>query len=90
MSEFNLKFVLVGDPSVGKSNLVLRFAKGDYNSDSMQTIGMEFLTKSVNFRESCRIKAQIWDTAGQERFNSLTQGNFLRVIKHESKSYFLS
>ena len=42
-----LKLVLVGDSGVGKSNLLLRWSKNDFNPDSTPTIGVEFATKTL-------------------------------------------
>lgn len=69
---YSLKFILVGDASVGKSQLSRRFSQKDFKSDSSATVGMEFSTRDVPF-ERCIVKAQIWDTAGQERFESMTK-----------------
>jgi GTPase SAR1 family protein len=43
--EYVLKFVLVGDSNVGKSQLALRFCKIAFDPESSTTIGMEFATK---------------------------------------------
>ncbi|KAJ5077760.1 ras-related protein rab-11c [Anaeramoeba ignava] len=67
-----VKIVLIGDSSVGKTNLLTRFCENEFTSDSMPTIGVEFGSKIVEINEQI-IKAQIWDTAGQERFRSVTQ-----------------
>lgn len=58
--------VLIGDSGVGKSNLLSRFTRNEFNLESKTTIGVEFATKSI-VTEGKTIKAQIWDTAGQER-----------------------
>eukprot|EP01067_Filipodium_phascolosomae_P002425 Filipodium_phascolosomae@DN2393_c0_g1_i2.p2 len=66
----SFKCVLLGDASVGKSSIVMRFV-GDTFSDSMETtIGAAFSTQTIQL-EDCTIKFEIWDTAGQERFQSL-------------------
>ena len=72
MNTYSLKFVLVGDAGVGKSQLSRRFSNKDFRADSSATVGMEFSTREIPF-ERCIIKAQIWDTAGQERFESMTK-----------------
>ena len=59
--------VLIGDSGVGKSNLLSRFTRNEFNLESKSTIGVEFATKSIK-TEGKTIKAQIWDTAGQERY----------------------
>jgi small GTP-binding protein len=63
--------VLIGDSGVGKSNLLSRFTRNEFNMESKSTIGVEFATRSVPC-EGKTIKAQIWDTAGQERYRAIT------------------
>ena len=65
------KLVLIGDSAVGKSNLLSRFTKNEFNLESKSTIGVEFATKTIE-AEGRLIKAQIWDTAGQERYRAIT------------------
>lgn len=63
--------VLIGDSGVGKSNLLSRFTRNEFNLESKSTIGVEFATRSIQV-EPKTIKAQIWDTAGQERYRAIT------------------
>jgi GTPase SAR1 family protein len=70
--DYLFKVVLIGDSGVGKSNLLSRFTKNEFNLESKSTIGVEFATRTLNV-DSKVIKAQIWDTAGQERlFSSIS------------------
>lgn len=62
---------MIGDSGVGKSNLLLRFAKNDFQADSKSTIGVEFATRTIKIEDKT-VKAQIWDTAGQERYRAIT------------------
>jgi len=39
--------VLVGDSGVGKSNILSRFTKNEFDLESKTTIGVEFANKSV-------------------------------------------
>ena len=65
-----LKVVLLGDGGVGKSALMTRYVKNNFEQKSFHTIGVEFLNKDISsFGNSYTL--QIWDTAGQERFKSL-------------------
>ncbi|CBZ50779.1 rab22a, member RAS oncogene family, related [Neospora caninum Liverpool] len=66
----HFKLVLLGDTSVGKSCLVVRFAKDEFYEYQESTIGAAFMTQSVDLG-SCIVKFEIWDTAGQERYRSL-------------------
>lgn len=65
------KFVIVGNSSVGKSCLLLRFADDQFSENYMTTIGVDFRFKTLNIEQK-NIKLQIWDTAGQERFRTIT------------------
>lgn len=63
--------MIVGDSSVGKSCLLLRFADDQFNENYMTTIGVDFRFKTVKSNNK-NVKLQIWDTAGQERFRTIT------------------
>ncbi|KAJ9644058.1 GTP-binding protein of the rab/ypt [Coniosporium tulheliwenetii] len=65
------KLVLLGESAVGKSSLVLRFVKDQFDDYRESTIGAAFLTQTIALDESTTVKFEIWDTAGQERYKSL-------------------
>ena len=71
--------VLIGDSGVGKSNLLSRFTRNEFNIESKSTIGVEFATRSIQV-DSKTIKAQIWDTAGQERFRAITSAYYRGAV----------
>ncbi len=75
MQSYAIKFVMVGDSGVGKTQLLRRFGKKEFRNESPSTMNMEFSTRNIEF-ERCKIKAQIWDTAGQERFESMTKAYY--------------
>ena len=77
--DFLLKIVLIGDSGVGKTNLLSRFARDQFNPDSKSTIGVEFATKTLEI-EGKTVKAQIWDTAGQERYRAITSAYYRGAI----------
>ncbi|CDJ44730.1 Ras family domain-containing protein, putative [Eimeria tenella] len=64
------KTVLLGEASVGKSSLVLRFVKDSFSEAMETTIGAAFFAKTIEV-DGNLVKFEIWDTAGQERFASL-------------------
>lgn len=70
--DYLFKLVLIGDSGVGKSNLLSRFTKNEFNLESKSTIGVEFATKTLRV-DSKVVKAQIWDTAGQERYDDVSK-----------------
>lgn len=59
--DYLFKVVLIGDSGVGKSNLLSRFTRNEFNLESKSTIGVEFATRSIEV-DGKTIKAQIWDT----------------------------
>ncbi|GMP67582.1 hypothetical protein CsSME_00027518 [Camellia sinensis var. sinensis] len=63
--DYLFKLVLIGDSGVGKSNLLSRFTRNEFNLESKSTIGVEFATKGLNI-DGMVIKAQIWDTSLSE------------------------
>ncbi|MED6273895.1 Ras- protein Rab-11A [Characodon lateralis] len=71
--------VLIGDSGVGKSNLLSRFTRNEFNLESKSTIGVEFATRSIQV-EGKTIKAQIWDTAGQERYRAITSAYYRGAV----------
>lgn len=57
--DYLFKIVLIGDSGVGKSNLLSRFTRNEFNLESKSTIGVEFATKSITVNNK-KLKAQIW------------------------------
>ena len=74
--EINLKILILGDSSVGKTSLLLKYADGYFPTIYVATIGVEYKIKKININ-GADINLQIWDTAGQERFRSITK-NFMK------------
>lgn len=70
-----LKFIIIGDPSVGKSNIVLKYANNKFTDDYQATIGVEFGAKNIEINKKT-IRIQIWDTAGQENFRSIIRAYY--------------
>ena len=76
MDDLYIKIILIGDSSVGKTSLLLKYTDNYFSETSTATIGVEFKEKIITFNNR-NIRLQIWDTSGQERFHSITQ-NFYR------------
>jgi len=77
--DYLFKVVLIGDSGVGKSNLLSRFTRNEFNLDSKSTIGVEFATRSITV-DGKTVKAQIWDTAGQERYRAITSAYYRGAV----------
>ena len=76
MSEINLKILLIGDTSVGKTSILSKYIDDKFDEVHISTIGVEFKVKSLTIKGK-KVKLRIWDTSGQERYRSITQ-NFYR------------
>ncbi|KAL4708843.1 hypothetical protein ACJJTC_019359 [Scirpophaga incertulas] len=77
--DYLFKVVLIGDSGVGKSSLLSRFTRNEFNLESKSTIGVEFATRSIEV-DGKTIKAQIWDTAGQERYRAITSAYYRGAV----------
>ncbi|ETO14273.1 RAS small GTpases RIC1/ypt1, partial [Reticulomyxa filosa] len=80
--------LLVGDSGVGKSCLLLRFTENTFDENMINTIGVDFKTKTITIDQKI-VKLQLWfvffffchghnkkDTAGQERFRAITKSYY--------------
>ena len=73
--DFLFKMILIGDSSIGKSNILLKYLKDQFDPNSRATVGVEFGTKNITLNNK-KIKIQIWDTAGKERYHYITSAYY--------------
>jgi len=73
----NCKLLLIGNSSVGKSSLLLRFSDEQWlpEDESSATIGVDFRVHKMEVKGK-KVKLSIWDTAGQERFRTITSSYY--------------
>ena len=76
---FLFKYIIIGDPSVGKSNLLMKFAHNKFTEEYQATIGVEFGAKNIEINKKI-YRIQIWDTAGQENFRSITRAYYKNSV----------
>ena len=69
------KIIIIGDSGVGKSNMLLRYSKGQFVENFMMTIGINYVFNIINI-DGMRITLQIWDTAGQDKYKTITQNYY--------------
>ena len=77
--DYLLKYIIIGDAAVGKSNLLLRFSQDDFKSEYQLTIGVEFGAKNLDI-DNKKYRLQIWDTAGQENYRSITRAYYKNSV----------
>ena len=77
--DYLLKFIIIGDSAVGKSNILLRYTNDYFINEFQATIGVEFGLKNLTI-EGKTYRVQIWDTAGQEQFRSITRAYYKNSV----------
>ena len=79
MSEENeiikIKVMLLGESQIGKTSIIQRYVKNNFNLSYITTVGIDFQLKTLEINNKT-VKLQIWDTAGQERFKNITKNYF--------------
>lgn len=68
--DYLFKVLLIGDSSVGKTSVLLRYVDDKFNAEFQTTIGVDFKV-STFLMNGKNIKLQLWDTAGQDRFKTI-------------------
>ena len=71
-----LKLLLLGDSSVGKTSILVKYINNKFEENSISTLGVDYMDKIINYKKF-KIKLQIWDTSGEEKFRTITR-NFYR------------
>lgn len=65
--QVTVKVGLIGDAQIGKTSLMVKYVNNTFDDDYIQTLGVNFLEKSVNIRNT-QITFSIWDLGGQREF----------------------
>ncbi|EKX31612.1 hypothetical protein GUITHDRAFT_160353 [Guillardia theta CCMP2712] len=62
-----VKVGMVGDAQIGKTSLMVKYVEGSFDEDYIQTLGVNFMEKTVSIRNA-NITFSIWDLGGQKEF----------------------
>lgn len=69
-ADFKWKIVVIGDPTVGKTSLMLRYTQKTFRELYIPTVGVQVSIKTVNIdNHLCALN--IWDIAGQQKFSNI-------------------
>lgn len=63
-TEHQLKFVLVGDGTAGKTSIAVRYTSENFDQAYKQTIGLDFFLKRIVLAGNS-VSIQLWDIGGQ-------------------------
>ncbi|XP_020289816.1 ras-related protein Rab-24-like isoform X2 [Pseudomyrmex gracilis] len=74
MSRVDLKVVLLGNATVGKTSLMERYIHDTFNDSRpyQNTIGTVFAAKRIQLDDVSLVMG-IWDTAGSEKYDAMTR-----------------
>ena len=75
------KVIVCGDPSVGKTSIVLRFTDKAFKRTYMPTLGTNISDKVVEY-DDFKINFQIWDVAGQVKFQRFRNNFYAGASGH--------
>jgi len=73
---YKFKIIICGDPSVGKSSLILRYTNNAFLRHYIPTLGVHVSDKIFQIEESY-IQLVLWDIAGQAKFETMRQQFYL-------------
>lgn len=67
---YTFKLVITGDSGVGKTSLLSRFTKNQFNLEIRSTMGFNSDYKIIEI-EGKSVRGEIWDTPGQDRLRPI-------------------
>jgi len=70
---FVFKITVIGDGAVGKTSLIKKYTKGEFNEEYIMTLGAQFY-RHETIVQGTPIQLVFWDIAGQESFEQLRKG----------------
>jgi GTP-binding protein of the ras superfamily involved in termination of M-phase len=62
-----VKVAMVGDSQIGKTSLMVKYAEGSFDEDYIQTLGVNFMEKSISLKNT-DITFSVWDLGGQQEY----------------------
>ncbi|GAH40159.1 unnamed protein product, partial [marine sediment metagenome] len=79
MSSFKLKIILIGRDLV-KRRLIQRFIKHRFAANYKLTVGVDILTKDVEFKPGEVATLSIWDIGGQQQRFEFIRSTFYKGV----------
>ena len=65
--------MVLGNGTVGKTSLIMRFCEDYFAKSYKQTIGVDFFVKRLELPGDIHITLQVWDIGGQSIFSKMIQ-----------------
>nr|MDO8083984.1 Rab family GTPase [Candidatus Sigynarchaeum springense] len=64
---YKFKVIVIGDPEVGKTSLILRYTDNAFRRTYITTLGVTVTGKNLTYSDR-KVKFALWDIAGQTKF----------------------
>lgn len=79
-TEHIYKIIVIGDPGVGKTSLLLKFASDKFNKEYLPTVGVQIVKEQLEINDTLGndiiVNLMFWDVAGQPQFYMLHRPYF--------------
>ncbi len=72
--ELIFKVIVVGDPAIGKTSLIKKYVKHQFEGEYLPTVGVSISKEPVSLEvggKKLKINLMLWDLAGQPQFHLL-------------------
>lgn len=70
MSDLVLKILTLGESTVGKTSIIMRYTDNTFSQQFLSTVGIDFKAKIIDYKDK-KIKVLLVDTSGQVRFRNI-------------------
>ena len=70
--DYQFKIIILGDPSVGKTSLILRYTDNAFRRSYVPTLGVHVSKKIFKIEDSV-VQLTLWDIGGQLKFQTMRQ-----------------
>ena len=71
-AKYVIRVLTIGYTDVGKTSIILRFTKNQFNDKYVSTMGIDFKSKTLEIDKNS-VKITVFDTAGQEKYKGIVK-----------------
>merc|ERR550525_2287605 len=68
--KFMVKVGMIGEPSTGKTSLMVKYVEDRFDEDYIETLGVNFMEKTIRLK-NVTVTMSVWDLGGQKEYLQL-------------------